>query len=290
MYQTTNQQKSTDEKRPLEVDHEEQQDKVQETTCQHAFFRRPPGGHPLLFRRNPSGTTHQVPNPEDGSAPRVLPANSTSSKAETRTSAVTSEAPTTEDAEVNNSNVRTGQKNLKVVTTTPAAENATPDSSNVGITAPTIEDVAAQNTNVKTEATPKTEDVAANNSNVGTQTLATENATLDSSNVVVEKSIVEEGAPDNPNVETGVPASEEVVPNNPNMRRRHSGRVTDESSQNFDTEGSTDDITSTLTKMLYEKVSRENNAGKTEEKEVKGKSHSQSASVKCWFCFCYAEE
>nr|XP_027119791.1 uncharacterized protein LOC113736821 isoform X3 [Coffea arabica] len=273
MYQTTNQQKSTDEKRPLEVDHEEQQDKVQETTCQHAFFRRPPGGHPLLFRRNPSGTTHQVPNPEDGSAPRVLPANSTSSKAETRTSAVTSEAPTTEDAEVNNSNVRTGQKNLKV-----------------GITAPTIEDVAAQNTNVKTEATPKTEDVAANNSNVGTQTLATENATLDSSNVVVEKSIVEEGAPDNPNVETGVPASEEVVPNNPNMRRRHSGRVTDESSQNFDTEGSTDDITSTLTKMLYEKVSRENNAGKTEEKEVKGKSHSQSASVKCWFCFCYAEE
>ncbi|XP_027165996.1 uncharacterized protein LOC113765959 [Coffea eugenioides] len=209
---------------------------------------------------------------------------------------VTSEAPTTEDAEVNNSNVRTGQETLKVVTTTPAAENATLDSSNVGsggcppvgITAPTIEDVAAQNSNVKTEATPKTEDVAANNSNVGTQTLATENASLDSSNVVIENPIVENGAPDNPNVETGVPASEEVVPNNPNTRRRHSRRVTDESSQNFDTEGSTDDVTSTLTKMLYENVSRENNAGKMEEKEVKGKS--QSASVKCWFCFCYAEE
>ncbi|XP_027165805.1 uncharacterized protein LOC113765758 isoform X2 [Coffea eugenioides] len=340
MYQTTNQQKSTDEKRPLEVDHEEQQDKVQETTCQHAFFRRPPGGHPLLFRRNPSGTTHQVPNPEDGSAPGVLPANSTSSTAETRISAVlnseggsqrviapdtstssttstqsrlkiqtdivavTSEAPTTEDAEVNNSNVRTGQETLKVVITTPAAENATLDCSNVGpggcppvgITAPTIEDVADQNSNVKTEATPKTEDVAANNSNVGTQTLATENATLDSSNV-----------------ETGVPASEEVVPNNPNMRRRHSRRVTDESSQNFeeankkeqnsedqtqadvqncvsksfDTEGSRDDITSMLIKMVEEKCLHENNARKTEEKEVKGKS--QSASVKCWFCFCYAE-
>nr|XP_027116845.1 uncharacterized protein LOC113734478 isoform X2 [Coffea arabica] len=88
MYQTTNQQKSTDEKTPLEVDHEEQQDKVQETTCQHAFLRLPPGRRSILFRRNPSGTTHQVPNPEDGSAPRVLPANNTSSTAETRISAV----------------------------------------------------------------------------------------------------------------------------------------------------------------------------------------------------------
>ncbi|XP_027165471.1 mucin-5AC-like isoform X3 [Coffea eugenioides] len=176
-----------------------------------------------------SGVIVKVVNSEGGSQSVIAPTTSTSSttstqsrlKIQTNVVAVTSVAPTTEDAEVNNSNVRTGQENLKVVTTTPAAENATPDSSNVGsggcppvgITAPTIEDLAAQN------LTPTIEDVAAQNTNVGTQTLATENATLDSSNVVVEKSIVEKGAPDNPNVETGVPASEEVVPNNPNMRR-----------------------------------------------------------------------